>query len=156
MCRLRSPVPPLVRYGTIYVFNTHMSTSNHTQGFIALITIMIISVVLLATTLTLAERGILYRFSVLDRTNKIISEQLAVACAEVATLLLANNRTYTATSSITIPVGDESCTISSITNSASVATITARSTYQGPTTNYVVTQSLQTGELLTWTEVTQP
>ena len=73
----------LAQSAITFVFNMKR-TSSKTNGFIALISILIVSSVLLVTTLSLAERGIAHRFFLLKHEQKSMSEQLAEACIHIA------------------------------------------------------------------------
>lgn len=89
------------------------------RGFIALISIIIMSVVLLASTLSLAQFGIANRYFILDLENKNASEKLAEACVHMARIY-AYNDPLANISTTSKPVGDASCLIMSVRqNSAS-------------------------------------
>lgn len=82
-------------------------------GFIALISIIIISVVLLATTLSLAQFGIASRYFILDLENKNVSEKLAEACIHMTRIYAYNNpKAVMATTSVR--VGDKTCLIMNV------------------------------------------
>ena len=88
---------------------------NHNSGFIALISAIIISVLLLVITVTVSMTGILARFSVLDAESKERSIALAEACADNAILKLATNIDYALLATDhNIPVGSDTCDIVSI------------------------------------------
>lgn len=96
-----------------------MKTS--TQGFIALISIIIMSVVLLATTLSLAQFGIASRHFILDLENKRASEKLAEACVHIARIYAYNDPEATiATTSA--PIGDASCLIMKLSKNPASST----------------------------------
>lgn len=61
------------------------------SGFIALISILIISAVLLATTLGLAQFGIANRFFILNLEQKTDSKRLAEACVQIARIYAYND-----------------------------------------------------------------
>lgn len=92
-----------------------LQTANPQSGFIALISAIIISVVLLAIAATLSLSGFYTRFNILDSEYKKRSLGLAEACAETALLDLANNINYTLQASDgSVPVGTDTCAIVSI------------------------------------------
>ncbi len=70
--------------------------ANSHKGFIALMSAVIISVVLLLTVVTGALSGIFARSNVLDAELKTRSRAVADACLEQARLLIANNSAYVA------------------------------------------------------------
>lgn len=64
------------------------------HGFIALISILILSSVLLASTLALAQFGIASRFFVLNLEQKAGSQKLAEGCLELMRVKVYNNPSY--------------------------------------------------------------
>lgn len=96
------------------------------EGFIALISVIIISLLLVTISVTVATTGFLSRFNVLDTENKDRSANLAEACLDSAILRLAKNPTDTTTGSVS--VGSESCNVVSVSlNSPSTNQITIQS-----------------------------
>jgi hypothetical protein len=81
---------------------------NNKDGFIALISVIIISFVLLSMTITLNFSGFSGRFNIFDSESKERSDQLADACIASARLTLALNNTYTGVNP-SIPIGAEFC-----------------------------------------------
>ena len=71
-----------------------MNTHTHESGFIALMSVIIMSAILLALLFTLGASSFLNRFDVLDVENKRISLGLAEACANRAMIKLAQNPGY--------------------------------------------------------------
>ena len=82
------------------------------QGFIALISILILSSVLLASTLALAQFGIASRFFVLNLEQKAGSQKLAEACLELMRIRVYNNPSDTGLDTYTIADGE--CTVESV------------------------------------------
>lgn len=82
------------------------------QGFIALISVLIISSVLLASTLALAQFGIASRFFVLNLEQKAGSQKLAEACLELMRVKVYNNPSYTTLG--TYDIGGGMCTVETI------------------------------------------
>ena len=93
-----------------------MYTSKHTNhaGFVALISIVMLSVVLLGATISLAQFGIANRFFILDLENKNVSEQLAEACIHVARIYVYNDPLFNPQSPVTLSIGEKTCTIHSV------------------------------------------
>lgn len=87
-----------------------MQSQQH--GFIALISVLIISSVLLASTLALAQFGIASRFFVLNLEQKAGSQKLAEACLELMRVKVYNNPSYTTVG--TYDIGGGKCTVESI------------------------------------------
>ena len=83
-------------------------------GFIALVSAVIISIVLLTLVVGVGERGFSSRFNILNSELKAMSSGLAEACVETAILFLAQNSGYTGPE--LIHVGDSECEITSVVN----------------------------------------
>lgn len=115
-----------------------MYTSNSNRGFIALISVLIISVVLLTAVLSIAHKGISSRFLLLDLERKAESEKWAEGCVMVGIIALVNDPLYSV-SNRTVPVGEDGgeCTLTIVPGSGD-RTIHARATLGGATTNLEV------------------
>lgn len=105
------------------------------RGFIALITVIIISVVLLGLVSASNTAGYFNRFNGLGREYKRTAFGLAESCINKALLTLAQNYTYAPQGSVTAQLGSNSCTVTSITDTATTATsrtvvIVANASYQ--------------------------
>ena len=81
------------------------------EGFIALMSAVVISVLLLAITVSLGFSGFFTIFNVLDSESKERSRALAEACADVAMLNLAQSQPQP---TIPVPVGPDHCNIISV------------------------------------------
>jgi len=123
------------------------------EGFIALISILILSAVLLVTTLGLAQFGIANRFFILNIEQKSASNRLAEACVHVARIKTYNDPTETITSAVSVPVADSTCTIIALTPVGSNTTIKAKGQSGDAVTNLVVVVDNTTGDFTSWTEV---
>src|SRR5260221_6266642 len=85
------------------------------KGFIALMSAIIISVLLLAITLSLSFSGYFTRFNIVDSESKERSSALGESCGDAAILKLISNKDYVLTASDhAIPVGTDACNIYSI------------------------------------------
>jgi len=80
------------------------------SGFIALISAIIISAILLIIVTNLSLNGFYSRFNILDSELKERTSSLAEACADTALLKLANDSAYVGGESVTVP-GGGTCTI---------------------------------------------
>ena len=151
MCHLKQMDSPLDLSATIYTFN--MTTIHTTEkGFVALLSIIIMSVVLLATTLSLAQFGIASRFFILDLEHKSASEKLAEACVHVARISVYNNPFYEA-ANINIPINTETCTIISIEADGDESIVVARGIHGKSVTNMPVDIDNRNGDFVSWTEL---
>ncbi len=95
--------------------------SHNQQGFIALVSAVIISVVLLTLVVGTGGRGFSSRFNILNSELKAMGSGLAEACVETARLKLAENPGYDPLSSPDtnpdwIRVDNGGCEISSVDN----------------------------------------
>lgn len=104
--------------------------TKRTRGFAALISVLIISAILVALTLTVSTSSFFARADLLDTESKVAAANLARGCVHAALLKIAENSAYTP------PIGGErisikegsTCTIISITPSGSRALITTSAT----------------------------
>jgi hypothetical protein len=123
------------------------SKSSLQSGFVALITVLILSAVLLVAVLSLGQYGITARYSLLDLEHKTKSEAYANACLGVARIAIVNDPAY-AESNKTIAVGDGSCTIVSVASGV----VKVRSVVKDATTNYEVVVNTATGNITSFFE----
>ncbi len=79
----------------------------HARGFIALMSAIIISAILMTVVISGSLMGFNSRFNVLDAESKARSSALADACVDVLLLRLANREVVTDL----VLVGSESCQI---------------------------------------------
>ena len=84
---------------------TNNIVKKSSSGFIALLVVLCISLVLLATTLELTSTGWYTRYTVLGREQKAQSEALARACLSVAVLRITIDTSYVGNATTTYPVG---------------------------------------------------
>lgn len=106
------------------------------QGFVALMSVIIISAVLLVMMVSAAGIAFRGRFSVLDYENKKIGVGLAEACAQVAMLKIAQNSQYGGGEDVVVE-GDKKCRICSVAGNNPYI-ISARAAYRGTHTNLEV------------------
>jgi len=84
------------------------------QGYIALISAILISTSLLILTISVSFEGFYSRFMVSGSEQKEISTYLAKSCVNTAILKIAQDRNYLTKSMEIITVGDTTCHIISI------------------------------------------
>ena len=130
-----------------------MKRGTHNQrGFIALISVVIMSAILLVLLFTLDITSFFDRFDALDIENKHVSAALAEACIQSA--LLRNAQGNYATGSVGLDIADpeKRCTI--CTNTAS-GVIKTRAVYRGAYTslNVAITPVLGAVHITSWSEV---
>ena len=133
--------------------------SKNKKGFIALMSVIILSVLLIVVTFTLSTSAFFTRFNVLNSEYKNISSNIADGCVDVALLNLINDHAYDPTNE-TVTIGTNTCTIVSITPLSSPRTIKVQSIYPetGSKRSYtnlevVVTQTMSSMVVNSWKEV---
>jgi len=137
---------------------------NKNSGFIALISVIVITLVLLVTTASLATKGFLDRFNILEGEAKETSAGLSAACVEAARVsVAAKGDSYTPNNQelcLEWPClgedDDKKCFVESVTpSSAGKRTITAKSVYKGATTKYEVVVNIDLPEIpiVSWKEI---
>jgi len=99
----------------------------NSQGFMALFSVIIISLLLLVVAVTLNFTGFFARFNVLDTELKARASALADACLDHAMLAIAEDDSYTGDENINVE-GDP-CHIYHIDVADTVATITTHAEY---------------------------
>ena len=137
-----------------------MKRQHHNRGFVALMSVIIISAILLVYVFTLGASSFLNRINVLDTENKRISLALAEACASTAMLKIAQNASYA-------PIAGGECVSVSDTCGAAGAKKTckicpsgvsnvfyARAVYNGAYTNLRVEGSIASNNfsVVSWEE----
>ncbi len=80
------------------------------DGYVALISTIVISILLLAITVSLGFSSFLGRFDIVDSESKERSLALAEACVDKTTLNIAEGINYTGT----VSIGSDSCSIISV------------------------------------------
>lgn len=125
-----------------------------TGGFIALISILILSAVLLATTLSLAQFGIANRFFILNLEQKTASKKMAEACVQIARIKVYNDPTYTVTTPFSVTIAGSSCNIYSVYVPTGGSNTTIKTTaINGDTiSNLCVVVNNTTGDFSSWKE----
>ena len=89
-----------------------MKCKSKNSGFIALMSAIIISAILLLMVTSLGLTGFYGRYNILDSELKEYSSALAEACVDTVLLMLANDSGYTGGDTITVS-GTDTCTIDS-------------------------------------------
>lgn len=120
----------------------------HTRGFIALISVLILSVVLLAAVVSLSQYGVTTRYALLDLERKAESETLASACIEVARIAVMNDPSYSVAfpPGITLTVGTSTKLCKIETVSGGVVKVSASST--DAVTNLKATINTAAGDII--------
>jgi hypothetical protein len=123
------------------------------RGFIALISVLIISSVLVGTTLSLAQFGIAHRFFILTIEQKSMSYKRAEACIEIVRIYIYNDSLDTIDSPTDIPLTGGTCTIVSTKIIDEKTEVRSLAT-EGAVTSYLIaTIDNTTQEFITFQEV---
>lgn len=123
---------------------------NTQGGFVALITAVVFSVVLLAMTISLSQAGFFARSALSDTEYKERSVALAEACADSAILKLAVGASISPGE--VIYIGNDSCTITTTTYAAGVHTVNTRAQFQNAVTKLEVKANDTTFAVISWKE----
>lgn len=111
-----------------------LKTKNFKGGYIALISIIVISVLLLTMGVVISFGGFFTRFTILENEYKEISTSLAEACADMAILKLIENWNYAGGEDQIID--SNSCRIVSVQDiNGSQKLIKTKAVYQNSHTN---------------------
>lgn len=128
------------------------------NGYIALISCIIIAFILLAATVTLGGKGVAGRLALLDLEYKTVSDAAAHGCLHIAIAGVMNDAGYTVVpeSPTILPVGNSTCTIVSITPNTPIinqSRIRVRAETHGATTNIERIVDAITGEIIVTQEL---
>jgi hypothetical protein len=136
-----------------HIENINLKTKNQ-KGFIALTSILIISTVALAVSVSISLLGVGEAKSSLDFKKGQETLKIAEGCIEEALIRIRNDDTYTGGS---LNVGDGSCTIS-VSGTGSDRTVDVTATISGSSLDYIKRIQITTKiignsiNILTWTE----
>lgn len=111
------------------------------RGFAALVSVLIISAILVALTLTVSTSSLFTRADLLDTENKAAATNLARGCVEAALLKYAENKAYTPPEGgerVVVEEGSE-CVILSLTQSENELRITTSAVVRAAHTLLVAT-----------------
>lgn len=120
------------------------------KGFIALITSIIISVILVGLVFTTSTSGFFSRIGAINSEYKRLSLYMAESCADLALLNIAKDYSYTPIAGgETLTIGDGHCLIQSVTYGAEdpithrkIALINTVAEHRGSWTNIKVEASI--------------
>lgn len=130
---------------------TAPSAGRSQTGFIALMSVIIISALMLAVSLALSMSGFLARSNITDSEHKERSAALADGCVDDALIRLAASSSYAGNEVITM--GDDQCTIVSVAIVGTSATIRTTATIEKAMTTIQVMATLNPLIILSWQEL---
>lgn len=129
------------------------------EGYIALISAIIISVLLLIITFSVSFSSFFARFNILDSEFKKVSSGLAEACVDTAILEIAKGNDPPDDTCVNVgdscPAGPKICKICEVNSSGSNYEIKTRAAYKKSFTNFVVnvTKTATDVDVNSWEEV---
>lgn len=130
------------------------------EGYIALISAIIITALLLIITFTVSFSSFFARFNILDSEYKKVSTGLAEACAETAILELAKGNILADDTCVNVgdpcPTGPKVCKICHVENlGSSQYDIKTRAVYEKATTNFLINVTTTTSDVIvnSWEEI---
>jgi len=121
------------------------------KGYIILISVIVISIILMAVALALSGNVFSIRSNMLDAEFKKTSKGLAEACAETALLKLKQNNTYDGNENIA--VGNQQCSILAIETEGNQKIIKTTANFQNFVSNIKVIAVLPDASIASWQEV---
>ena len=125
--------------------------NNRRSGYIAIVSAMIISAVLVIIVVTLGQVSFFNRVNVADTHFKNKSRALSEACVNTALLKLALNPSYSGNETIT--VASDTCKVLQIVSSAAGRVIPAQGIFNNSFTDYKVIVASDTVSIVSWEEV---
>ena len=128
-----------------------MNNKHGQEGYIALISAIIISSILLVVTVTLSYTAFFARYNILDSEYKERSASLAEACADVALLKLANNSGYAG--NVAVAIGTDFCSIRLLFSSGTQTIVDTQASFQNAYTNLRLGVATSTLTVMSWEEI---
>lgn len=128
-----------------------MKNYNTQKGFIALISSIVMSAILLLITTTLSLSSFFTRFTILESEYKEKSSALAEACVDSALVKIALDNAYSP-SNETVQFGNNICLINGVTTISGQKTIATQGNYQESYTNLSVTIQTNNLQVISWLE----
>ena len=114
-----------------------MRNFNSENGYIAITTSIVLSLVLMLVAISLGSANLFTRLNVSDFSNKQLSYFIARSCLNQSLLKLADSPSYTGDE--TLNISAETCVLSAITTSPPNTIIQAKAVVNGATTNLKLT-----------------
>ena len=126
------------------------------RGYIALISAIMISAVLIIISISISTTSFFSRFNVADAEYKKRSKALAEACIDQGLLKYAQDPSYTGNNEV-VNVGSDTCKVVSVASSGSNVIVQAKgefpNTANKAVTNIQVTVDSSSFALVSWEEI---
>ncbi len=129
-----------------------MKKKNKKSGFIALISVILVSAILLLIAVTLSVSNFFERYAILDSEFKERSVTNAEACAREGLLLIANNTVNLSTTTITISSGN-TCKLGPIQSSGDPRIFYVQSNVFNFYTNLKISVHPNDLSIVSWEEI---
>lgn len=117
-------------------------------GYIALMSVIIISLILIALSVTVNMSGFFTRFNILEAQEKLQSSALSESCVNLAMSRLTKNTTYTYTYPETVILGTDTCLINSVTGTTLQKRIESSANFLQTFTNLSVGTTVSSSQLV--------
>ena len=122
------------------------------EGFIALMSVIIISAILLLVAVTAGLTGFYSRSNILDAEFKERSVALADACVDQALLQIAINPSYGGDTTVTLSDKDQ-CYIGPVPPGSGIKTFKTQAIFQNAYTNLEITIDTSDISIVSWKEI---
>jgi len=124
------------------------------NGYVALMSVIIISAILVLMATTASFRGFYGRYNVLESEFKERSLAIAEACADTALLYLASNVNYYDLAGGTVSISGYTCTISQTgVPAAGQKRFKTQAIFQNAYTNLEITIDTSDISIVSWKEI---
>lgn len=131
-----------------------MSIHTTQHGYVALMSALIISVVLVILSVSISTAGFYSRFNVADSEYKQRSSALAEGCIDAALLRLAQNAAYAPDAGgDVITLDTDTCKIVSVSALAGQKIIQVQAVYNKAVTNFKIVVDSNSFSLIFWEEL---
>ena len=119
------------------------------RGFIALMTVLILSSVIAVTVVTASAASFFSRFNLVAEQNKAESRNVAEGCVQEALLRIAENSTYqpAANTGDSVSLNSESCKICAVTFQGGTLVISTKASVSGSFSNITEVISTSSGQV---------
>ena len=134
-----------------FIISKIHTTSRKSEGYIALTSALVITVLITAIAFTLSLSSFFARANILNTDFKEISHALAEACIETALLKLAQDSAYAGNEIIV--VGNNQCSILALESLSNQKIIKANAVFQNTTTNLKITVFSSDLSVVSWEEL---
>ncbi len=134
-----------IRIHSLHSHNSYIGMPN--SGYAALISVIIISLILIALTAAAGTSGLFTRFNILEMQEKLQSNALAESCINLAMSRLTQNSTYSYPVPETMSFGQDHCTINNINGTGTQKQIGSFAGYLQTFTNLSVGATVDVSDL---------